>query len=76
MFLWRKRERINSQRASQYEMKEVTEFISLYVAVFHCSVRINETTQKIDAAEITPHYQHICILTCCITRGEPEKFPF
>lgn len=73
VFLQGKRERINSQKDSQQEMKEVTGFISLYMAVFYCSDRINEKAQKIDATEITPCYQHICRSTRCITRGEPEK---
>lgn len=57
-------------------MKEVTGFISSYKAVFYCRIRTNEEAQKIDATEITPCYQHICISTCCITRGEPEKSSF
>lgn len=54
----------------------MTGFISSYKAVFYCRIRTNEEAQKIDATEITPCYQHICISTCCITRGEPEKSSF
>lgn len=50
-------------------MKEGTEFISLYTAVFYCNLRINEAAQEMDDTEITPCYQHICISTRCITRG-------
>jgi len=46
------------------------------MAVFYCGDRINEKAEKIDATEITQCYQHICISTCCITRGEHEKSPF
>lgn len=36
LFLWGKRERINAQRDSQEEIKEVARFISFNMAVFYC----------------------------------------